>query len=266
MGRARVGIARYRRPMPRATARPKPADDSDDAPLRRLGGGRWQTRDERFTIEPQSGTWVVVDAEQTDDFGMALIRGPYPSLTDAKQGIVTARKSAPAESPLAGRIERGGRDRPPAAVDPLAEAQAPTTTSTNTARSPKRTSPVAATPHATPPTRSRTKPNPPHAIASSEPTWLTDLQPALRGKARRLIARLDGAGVADAVSVARRDILGDVPSVAAIAIARRLADLGGDTPPAAVADLLADGHDDVLGVRWRLVDGAGRPITLDRRR
>ena len=34
----------------------KPTDDA----LKRLGGGRWQTRDERFTIEPQSGTWVVV--------------------------------------------------------------------------------------------------------------------------------------------------------------------------------------------------------------
>ena len=62
--------------MPRATATPRPADDSDDAPLKRLGGGRWQTRDERFTIEPQSGTWAVVDAAQTDDFGMPLVRGP----------------------------------------------------------------------------------------------------------------------------------------------------------------------------------------------
>ena len=26
----------------------------DDASLKRLGGGRWQTRDERFTIEPHS--------------------------------------------------------------------------------------------------------------------------------------------------------------------------------------------------------------------
>lgn len=34
---------------------------ADDASLKRLGGGRWQTRDERFTIEPDSGTWVVVD-------------------------------------------------------------------------------------------------------------------------------------------------------------------------------------------------------------
>src|SRR5215212_6038001 len=80
--------------------------DPDDAPLKRLGGGRWQTRDERFTIEPQSGTWAVVDAEQSDDFGMPLVRGPYPSLTAAKEAISGARSSEPAASPLAERMER----------------------------------------------------------------------------------------------------------------------------------------------------------------
>ena len=54
---------------------PKVTPDKDGS-LKRLGGGRWQTRDERFTIEPQSGTWVVVDGEQTDDLGLALVRQP----------------------------------------------------------------------------------------------------------------------------------------------------------------------------------------------
>ena len=63
----------------------------DDAgSLKRLGGGRWQTRDERFTIEPQSGTWVLVDGEQTDDLGLPLVRGPFRSLTEAN-----ARSSRP---------------------------------------------------------------------------------------------------------------------------------------------------------------------------
>src|SRR5262249_61761976 len=96
---------RYRAGM----ARPK--DDDADAPLKRLGGGRWQTRDERFTIEPQSGTWVVVDPEQTDDLGLPLVRGPFPRLTTAKAALGDARTSEPATSPLAGRIgqvaERG---------------------------------------------------------------------------------------------------------------------------------------------------------------
>lgn len=241
--------------MPRATARSKPADDADDAPLKRLGGGRWQTRDERFTIEPQSGTWVVVDAEQTDDFGMALIRGPYPSLAEAKQGIAVARTSAPAESPLAGRVQRRGEGKP----EPSAQARP-------SKRRPAAEGPIppvpAAAPRATARPKSTAKPAPEPA-EPAEPAWLTDLEPAARGRARRLIARLDESGIADAASVVRRDILGDVPAIAAIAIARRLADLGDDTPPATIAEMLADGRDEALGVRWRLVDGDGRPITLE---
>ena len=237
--------------MPRASARPKPADDSDDAPLKRLGGGRWQTRDERFTIEPQSGTWVVVDADQTDDFGMALIRGPYSSLTTAKQSIATVRRSAPAASPLTGRIERRGQSGLSAAAHPSNRPSAATSL------------PPAAASRATAPAQPGTRPIAQPTTEPSEPAWLADLEPAPRGRARRLIARLEQAGVADAVSVVRRDILGDVPAIAAIAIARRLADLGHDTPPDGVAELLADGRDDALGVRWRLVDGDGRPITLE---
>src|SRR5829696_3500278 len=104
--------------MPRATKAPV---DPDDAPLKRLGGGRWRTRDERFTIEPQSGTWVVVDAQQTDDFGLALVRGPYSSLTEAKGAIAAARSSAPAASPLTERIDRrrtAPKPERPAEADP----------------------------------------------------------------------------------------------------------------------------------------------------
>lgn len=74
--------------------------------LKRLGGGRWETRDARFAIEPQSGTWVIVDSTQTDELGLPLVRGPYPSLTVAKEAIEDARSSGPAQSPLAEKIER----------------------------------------------------------------------------------------------------------------------------------------------------------------
>jgi hypothetical protein len=97
----------------------KPAETDDS--LKRLGGGRWQTRDERFTIEPQSGTWVVVDSEQTDDLGLARVRGPFGSLGAAKEAIVVARAAEPAESPLAAQLAKlrdrseppGPRRRPP---------------------------------------------------------------------------------------------------------------------------------------------------------
>ena len=60
----------------------------DDA-LKRLGGGRWETKDGRFQIEPQSGTWVIVDTTQTNEFGLPLVRGPFPSLGAAKEAIET---------------------------------------------------------------------------------------------------------------------------------------------------------------------------------
>jgi hypothetical protein len=72
--------------------------------LRRLGGGRWQSKDGRFTVEPESGTWVVVDNTQTNELGLPLVRGPYPSLTAAREAIEDARDSGPSESPLAERI------------------------------------------------------------------------------------------------------------------------------------------------------------------
>src|SRR6476646_6433188 len=100
--------------MAKATA------DKDDGSLKRLGGGRWQTRDERFTIEPQSGTWVVVDGEQTDDLGLPLVRGPFGSLRDAKAAIETARETEPAESPLNARVAEL-RGRPKANADKAAD-------------------------------------------------------------------------------------------------------------------------------------------------
>jgi hypothetical protein len=77
--------------------------------LKRLGGGRWETKDGRFTIEPQSGTWVIVDSTQADELGLPLVRGPYPSLTAAKEAIEEARSTGPAESPLAEKIERSSK-------------------------------------------------------------------------------------------------------------------------------------------------------------
>ena len=87
--------------------------------LKRLGGGRWETRDGRFQIEPQSGTWVIVDTTQTNEFGLPLVRGPFGSLGAAKEAIEEARTEGPAESPLAERIEEVKR-RPPEPEKPKA--------------------------------------------------------------------------------------------------------------------------------------------------
>jgi hypothetical protein len=209
---------------------PKRAEP-DDASLKRLGGGRWQTRDERFTIEPQSGTWVVVDAEQADDLGLPLVRGPFPSLTAAKEAIAGARGAAQAESPLARKIaDRTGR---PAADESDRQGARRSTRAKAADENP------------------------------AEPAWLTDLKPPERRRARQLIERLTAAGAPDPDGLVRRDLVGDVPTVAAYALRRAMDGLRSDAGRDRVAELLADGRDEDLDVRWRLVDGEGRPIRIE---
>jgi hypothetical protein len=209
----------------------------DDA-LKRLGGGRWETRDGRFQIEPQSGTWVIVDTTQTNEFGLPLVRGPFPSLGAAKEAIETAREDGPVESPLAGKISQ---PKP---------APSPTTKPSKTKAS------ATADPEPEP------EPPPP-----PEPRWIRDLRPADRRKATELIERLEGLGIGsdDAETVARTEIAQGLPGVARLAIERevRAATAGKKTVDAAVraaTEALLAGEDPDLGVSWRLVDDRGRPI------
>jgi hypothetical protein len=206
------------------------ATTEKDEGLKRLGGGRWQSRDERFTIEPQSGTWAVVDAEQTDDLGLPLVRGPFKSLTAAKAAIGEARGTAAPTSTLKSR--------------PAPSPDKPTKASKAAVK------PVAAT--------AKEPPEEPE-----EPRWMRDLEPADRRRAARLIELLTKADVADPEGMVRRDVVGDVPAVAGFAVARAIRALGSKATPAEVADVLADGRDNELGVRWRLVDGDGRPISIE---
>jgi hypothetical protein len=221
--------------------------DKDPA-LKRLGGGRWQTRDERFTIEPQSGTWVVVDAEQTDDLGLALVRGPFGSLGAAKEAIASARDAKPAASPLAARVAEL-RDRPGAPAERDV--------------SPRRASKPLKGAETRPEPETPGRAAPPKAEPPAEPRWIRALEPAERRRAKRLIERLTEAGASDPEGIVRRDLAGNVPAVAALAVARALATLGREASAAQVARLLVGGRDEDLGVRWRLVDGDDRPINLD---
>ncbi|HSL76954.1 MAG TPA: hypothetical protein VK867_08420, partial [Candidatus Limnocylindrales bacterium] len=213
-------------------------DAEKDEGLRRLGGGRWQTRDERFTIEPQSGTWAVVDAEQTDDLGLPLVRGPFKSLAAAKEVIAAARDEAAPASPL--------KDRAPAAVDD--EAKEPRPTGSKAAKD----AGAAKEPE-----------EPEQPKEPEEPRWFRDLEPDDRRRAARLIQRLTEAGASDAEGIVRRDLVGEVPAIAAFAIARAVRELGSDPSVAEIVELLNDGRDAGLSVRWRLVDGDGRPVRLD---
>ena len=226
------------------------ATDQDES-LKRLGGGRWQTRDERFIIEPQSGTWVVVDAEQTDELGLPLVRGPFGSLGAAKAAIVAAREADPKESPLAERAAKL-RDRPEA--EPASKDGPPRRRSTS-AKSTSSGAPATAR-------KAKSSEAPTHA-APAEPKWIQALEPADRRRAKRLIDRLTELGAPDPEGIVRRDLVGEVPAVASFAVSRALEDLAKDAEPSQVARLLADGRDEGLGVRWRLVDDDGRPVTID---
>ena len=207
---------------------PTTKDEESDS-LRRLPGTGWQTRDGRFTIETASGTWSLLDAEQTDDLGLPLVRGPFRSLTEAKAAIEEARTSGPATPKT--------RARPP--------------TKTGEPKAPKQ------------PARQKKTAEPEEP---EEPRWMADLDAADRRRAGRLMASLDKLGVRDAEGVVRRDVAGDVPTVARVAIANDLAKLLGDGDPAGVKlasrllEVLTEGRDETLDVRWRLVDDAGRPV------
>jgi hypothetical protein len=212
------------------------AKTDDDASLKRLpGGGGWQTRDGRFTIETASGTWSLLDAEQTDDLGLPLVRGPFRSLAEAKAAIETARSSEPAAPSLAARA--AAKPEPAAKDD-------------GKGRAPKKARKV----------------EPPEEPA--EARWITELDPSDRRRARRLLTELEKLGVRDAEGVVRRDLAGDVPAVARLAVASQVAEVLGAADAATtkaarrLLDVLVEGRDESLDVRWRLVDDEGRPIGL----
>ncbi len=90
--------------MPKAKA---PADPNT---LKRSAAGSYASADGRFTIEQQSpGSWVLVDAEQTNEFGLPLVRGPFATLAEAKAAVAPARDEAAPESPLAERLRAASR-------------------------------------------------------------------------------------------------------------------------------------------------------------
>jgi hypothetical protein len=96
---------------------------ADNEKLKRLGGGRWESKDGRYSIESESGTWVLVDNEQTDELGLPLVRGPFPTLTAAREAMHDTRDAGPAQSPLAERLttSRKREEQKPKKAEPPPE-------------------------------------------------------------------------------------------------------------------------------------------------
>lgn len=94
---------------------------ADEEKLKRERAGTYRTADGRFTIEQSSTGWLVLDAEQTNELGLPLARGPFTTLDAAREAIAAAR-SGPA--PVSD-IQPPRAPRKPALVGPAAVARAP---------------------------------------------------------------------------------------------------------------------------------------------
>ena len=211
--------------------------------LKRLGGGRWETRDGRFAIEPQSGTWVIVDNEQTDELGLPLVRGPFGSLTAAKEAIEAARTEGPKASPLAGRLEQA-----------RASAKVPKSTARETAAGARAKD-----------KEPQSAPEPIKPAPPPEPRWLRELEAGDQRRARDLIARLERMGVDDPERIVRSEIVDGQPALAQLAVERSLAKAmaaskGSSGALRAAVRSIVRGADVELGVGWKLVDDDGRRI------
>jgi len=108
---------------------PARVPESDDT-LKRERAGTYRTRDGRFTIEGSSSGWLLFDAEQTDDLGLPLARGPFATLDEAKSAIGPARSGPAPTSDIGRRPSPGlaaGRkgSRPSSKHDGTASAEEP---------------------------------------------------------------------------------------------------------------------------------------------
>ena len=94
----------------RSTKAGVPAAPPDPSKLKRESAGRYVTGDGRFTVEQSSNGWMVVDAEQANELGLPLVRGPFATLDEARTGMEHARRGPAPISSLADRIA-AQRDR-----------------------------------------------------------------------------------------------------------------------------------------------------------
>jgi GNAT superfamily N-acetyltransferase len=92
---------------------------AEDDKLKRVRAGTYQTADGRFTVEQSTSGWLVLDAEQTNELGLPLARGPFGTLDEARAAIGNARTGPRPVSDLdehrrskqAGPAGRGARQK-----------------------------------------------------------------------------------------------------------------------------------------------------------
>ena len=67
------------------------AETESPEKLKRERAGTYVTSDGRFTVEQTSSGWLLLDAEQANELGLPLTRGPFATLDAAREAIADAR-------------------------------------------------------------------------------------------------------------------------------------------------------------------------------
>ncbi|HUQ44332.1 MAG TPA: GNAT family N-acetyltransferase [Candidatus Limnocylindria bacterium] len=103
---------------------------ADGEKLKRERAGTYRTLDGRFTVEQSSSGWLLIDAEQSDDLGLPLARGPFATLDEARAAVDAARIGpAPTSTFTGGRHGSAGvssgrpRRRPTIVPEPEPEPE-----------------------------------------------------------------------------------------------------------------------------------------------
>ncbi|HEY2916176.1 MAG TPA: GNAT family N-acetyltransferase [Candidatus Limnocylindrales bacterium] len=81
-----------------------PKQPPDPTTLKRESAGTYRTVDGRFTVQEASGRWLVLDAEQQDELGLPLTRGPFDTLAGARAAVTSARSGPAPASTLHERL------------------------------------------------------------------------------------------------------------------------------------------------------------------
>ena len=76
---------------------------ADDEKLKRERAGTYRTADGRFSVEQSTTGWLLLDAEQANELGLPLARGPFGTLDEARSAIADARQGPRPISDLAER-------------------------------------------------------------------------------------------------------------------------------------------------------------------
>lgn len=127
--------------MPKAgtTAKSKQGEAAKGSPdaLKRERAGVYRTADARFTVEQSSSGWMLFDAEQANELGLPLARGPFGTLDAAREAIGEARSGPAPESGIEARAAR----RAPPVIGPAARPRDGTSKAPR--RAPRRADPAA---------------------------------------------------------------------------------------------------------------------------